>query len=73
MTAHKAARQYGDQMQCARCGKSWDVNDPDPPECEAWQVIVGTSGTRVSDDDRAAQIAGYPDRIAQLRELFKDK
>lgn len=29
---HKA-RQYGDQMQCHVCGKAWDVNDPEPPEC----------------------------------------
>ena len=27
------ARQYSDQMQCARCGLTWDVNDPEPPEC----------------------------------------
>jgi hypothetical protein len=31
-TEHKA-RQYSDQMQCHVCGKAWDVNDPDPPEC----------------------------------------
>lgn len=30
---HTKARQFGDQMQCAACGKSWDVNDPEPPEC----------------------------------------
>ena len=27
------ARQYSDQMQCATCGLTWDVNDPDPPPC----------------------------------------
>lgn len=27
------AVQYSDQMQCARCGLAYDVNDPDPPEC----------------------------------------
>lgn len=25
--------QYSDQMQCGRCGYTYDVNDPDPPEC----------------------------------------
>lgn len=30
---HTRARQYSDQMQCAACGKAWDVNDPDPPPC----------------------------------------
>lgn len=34
MTGHKKARQYSDQMHCAECGKQWDVNDPDPPECK---------------------------------------
>lgn len=28
------AIQYGDQMQCGRCGLSYDVNDEDPPECK---------------------------------------
>lgn len=27
------ARQYSDQMSCARCGTAWDVNDPEPPKC----------------------------------------
>lgn len=26
------ARQVSDQMYC-QCGRCWDVNDPDPPEC----------------------------------------
>lgn len=31
---HKSARQYGDQYHCSHCGKQWDVNDPEPPECD---------------------------------------
>jgi hypothetical protein len=27
------AIRSGDQMQCGRCGLSWDVNDPDRPAC----------------------------------------
>lgn len=27
------ARQYGDQMCCGKCALTWDVNDPEPPEC----------------------------------------
>lgn len=27
------ARQQGDEMQCGRCGLSWDVNDADRPDC----------------------------------------
>lgn len=62
MTTHKTARQYGDQMQCARCGKSWDVNDPDPPECEDAEAPSGKIA-----------VIGPADRISQLRGLFKDK
>lgn len=28
------ARQYSDQMVCHCCSKCWDVNDPEPPECD---------------------------------------
>ena len=28
------ARQQSDQMYCAKCGLVWDMNDPDPPECQ---------------------------------------
>lgn len=27
------ARQYSDQMYCPKCRITWDVSDPDPPEC----------------------------------------
>ena len=27
------ARQASDQMTCARCSLTWDVNDPSPPLC----------------------------------------
>ncbi|WP_158589809.1 hypothetical protein [Gemmobacter lutimaris] len=29
------ARQYSDQMVCAKCNLAWDVNDPEPPQCRA--------------------------------------
>ena len=29
-----SARQFSDQMQCAKCGLCWDMNDPEPPECK---------------------------------------
>lgn len=28
------AVQFSDQMRCDRCGLSYDVNDPDPPDCK---------------------------------------
>ncbi len=36
-------RRYGDTVQCAKCGKQWDVDDLDPPEC-------------VTDQDRINEI-----------------
>ena len=36
VTAHHCqARRVGDQMQCGRCGKQWDVNDPERPLCDS--------------------------------------
>jgi len=32
MTEHKT-RQYSDQLYCKVCGKTWDINDLDPPPC----------------------------------------
>ena len=26
--------QFSDQMRCRKCGKVWDTNDPEPPECD---------------------------------------
>lgn len=34
-------RQYSDQYTCSKCGKIWDVNDPEPPVCETAQVTRG--------------------------------
>lgn len=28
------ARRQCDEYHCARCGYTWDVKDPDPPECK---------------------------------------
>ena len=28
------AQRHGDQLQCDRCGFSWDVCDLEPPECK---------------------------------------
>jgi ABC-type ATPase with predicted acetyltransferase domain len=32
-TEHEAIR-YGDEYQCSKCGKAWEVNDPEPPPCK---------------------------------------
>lgn len=28
------ARRHNDEMQCHKCGLSWQVNDEDPPQCK---------------------------------------
>ena len=27
-------RRVNDQYHCAECGRQWDHDDPDPPECK---------------------------------------
>lgn len=34
MNNHKRPWRHNDQMYCAECGKSWDIDDPEPPACE---------------------------------------
>lgn len=67
---HKSARQYNDQMTCSHCGKSWDVNDPDPPECES----VPATSTRLPwppVTPSASRTSG--EWIAYLRSIIKNK
>ena len=37
-------RQQSDQMTCTHCGKVWDMNDPEPPECSVMTVKDLNSG-----------------------------
>lgn len=50
---HKNAKRYNDEMFCSHCGKSWDVNDPEPPPCKTgneWlreiRNKIGSAGDR---------------------------
>lgn len=58
--SHKAARQYNDQYICSHCGKQWDVNDLDPPDCTE-SLVTGT-GRPV--------ILGVPDKVNKLRKIL---
>jgi hypothetical protein len=31
---HVSAVRYSDQYHCSHCGKQWDVNDTNPPDCK---------------------------------------
>lgn len=37
---HISARQYSDEMYCSHCQRTWDVNDPEPPPCERYEMHV---------------------------------
>lgn len=39
---HKKVIQYSDQFFCSWCGKTWDANDPHPPECSVKKADVHT-------------------------------
>lgn len=45
---HKNLRQYGDEMHCSHCGKTWDVNDPEPPACKTGDDYIREMRTRLS-------------------------
>ena len=32
--SHRSVRRYGDEYHCSSCGKQWDHDDPEPPECQ---------------------------------------
>lgn len=56
---HKKAIQQSDQMFCAWCGKAWDVNDPNPPECSdkppSYEILwVGQNRANYHDVAEAA-------------------
>lgn len=31
---HQSAVQYADSTECTACGRRWDTNDPEPPDCD---------------------------------------
>ncbi len=33
MNGHKNVRRYSDQYHCSDCGRQWDIDDPEPPQC----------------------------------------
>lgn len=47
-----AARRYGDQMHCARCGLQWDVNEPQPACHSAGDVALRQIREMFASDKR---------------------
>lgn len=50
------AVQYSDQMQCIRCGYTYDVNDDDPPECKRRVGMVPELGIGYGKNEAPYQI-----------------
>lgn len=50
------ARQYSDQMYCGECGLTWDVSDPEPPECNTPHQRADRA--RIKALEEIAQIMG---------------
>lgn len=48
------AVQVSDQMRCGRCGLSYDVNDPDPPDCKKPVEFIVRTPRGVFTDARLA-------------------
>lgn len=56
------ARQYSDQMMCDRCALVWDMNDPEPPECEPFPLRRqrGQVEVTAADAERKVETAKLP-------------
>lgn len=38
--SHLGIRRHSDQFYCSHCKKTWDANDPDPPECVSTELLT---------------------------------
>ena len=45
---HEAIR-YGDEYQCAKCGKAWDIKDPEPPPCKTGKDLYDEQRQRLNE------------------------
>jgi hypothetical protein len=51
------ARQYSDQMLCGLCGLAWDVNDPEPPECETVDHRLRSVKSAIAADKEIKEVS----------------
>lgn len=56
---HKKITRLGDEYSCARCGKSWAIDDQDPPTCSAVVAIVG-AGVRTGRSKTNPEMHNLP-------------
>jgi len=57
--------RYGDEMQCANCGKSWDIKDKDIPEC-----TPATMGCEPPAPSYDVEIAQLQSQVEGLKSMF---
>lgn len=57
INGHGVLVRQNDQVYCRRCGKTWDVTDPDPPKC------------KTGDDARHSHKTG-DDWIKEIRKML---
>lgn len=56
---HKKITRLGDEYSCARCGKSWAIDDQDPPTCSEAVAIVG-AGVRTGRSKTNPEMHNLP-------------
>lgn len=68
---HKKISRIGDEYSCAFCGKSWSIDDIDPPACEAVVAIVG-KGVRTMRSGPGPEMQNLP-RVADGNEMTREQ
>lgn len=62
MSKEHKVRRFNDQYHCHVCGRQWDIDDTDPPECI----------DRRTTDEEAAKVRTRR-RIEEIREMLQVK
>jgi len=47
MVEHDKIR-HNDTYECAKCGKQWDIKDPEPPRCKEPQDYLAEMRSRLN-------------------------
>lgn len=64
---HKAPFRRNDEMSCGSCMKTWDINDPEPPECDPVRFRGGP--THPQNLPRAEDMADWDDKFRGHRQV----
>ncbi len=67
INGHGVLVRQNDQVYCRRCGKTWDIIDPDPPRCKTGDDARHSHKT--GDDARHSHNTG-DDWIKEIRKML---